>query len=58
MINQSDQFLGSMGYCNIIVFTLGSFLCKICIEFRISMTNIYGGVKQSIPKIFGTFFYI
>lgn len=53
MINQSDKFLGSMGYCNIIMLTFGDLLCKIYIEGRIPLANILGGIEQGIYKISG-----
>ena len=57
MINQSDKFFDSMGYCNIIMLTFGALLCKIYIEGRIPLANVYGVIEQGIYKISGAFLF-
>ena len=54
MVNNPDQFLGSMGYGNIIVFAFGTLLCKISRELIIPNADKFCRIKQRIAEVTGT----
>lgn len=52
--SNADQFLGSMGYGNIIVFAFGTLLCKISRELIIPNADKFCRIKQRIAEVTGT----
>ena len=49
--NHPNQFLSSMGDCNIVVLAFSPFLGKVSGEGRIPVTDELSCIKQGIPQV-------
>ena len=52
-VDQPDELLGSVGYGNIIVLTLGTLLGKVGGKGWIVDTDIFGGVENGVAQVSG-----